>query len=73
MPEKKKSSDPGGQQPEALASLEDAARSGSKKANDQGLRAKPETAPHPDSLEAEEAEAAEILKRDAEKDTDKPA
>ena len=44
MSDKKKSSDPGGQQPEALASLEDAARSGSKKASDQGLRAKPETA-----------------------------
>ena len=28
---------------------------------------------HPDLLEAEEAEAAEILKRDAEKDTGKPA
>jgi hypothetical protein len=73
MSDKKKPSDSGGQQPEALASLEDAARSGSRKARDQGLRARPETAPQPDSLEAEEAKAAEILKQDAEKDTGKPA
>ena len=39
MSDKKKSSDPGGQQLEALASLEGAARSGSMKASDQGLRA----------------------------------
>jgi hypothetical protein len=61
--------DPGGQQPEARASLEDAARSGSKKAEDQGLRARPETAPESRPVEAEEAEAARILARNAAKDT----
>ena len=61
--------DPGGQQPEARASLEDAARSDSKKADDQGLRAKPETAPGSRPVGAEEAEAARILARNAAKDT----
>ncbi len=61
--------DPGGQQPEALASLEDAARSGSKKAEDQGLHARPETAPEARPVEAEEAEAARILARNVKKDT----
>lgn len=60
--------DPGGQQPEARASLEDAARSGSKKAEEQGLRARPETAPEPRALEEEEAEAAQVLARNAGKD-----
>ena len=64
--------DPGGQQPEARASLEDAARSGSKKAENQGLRAKPETAPEPRSLDSEEAEAARILARNAGKDAGTP-
>jgi hypothetical protein len=62
-------SDSDGQQPEALASLEAAAKSGSKKPDDQGLRAKADTAPKPDSLEKEEAVAAEILKKGAERDT----
>jgi hypothetical protein len=62
-------SDSDGQQPEALASLEAAARSGSKKPDDQGLQAKPDTAPQPDSLEKEEKVAAEILKKGAERDT----
>ncbi len=61
--------DPGGQQPEALASLEEAARSGSKKPGDQGLRAKPETSPEPSSLERGEADAARILAENAAKDT----
>jgi hypothetical protein len=61
--------DPGGQQPEALASLEEAARSGSKKPDDQGLRAKPETAPEARLVESEEEEAARILARNAAKDT----
>ena len=62
-------SDSDGQQPEALASLKAAARSGSKKPDDQGLQAKADTAPKPDSLEKEEAQAAEILKKGAERDT----
>ena len=61
--------DPGGQQPEALASLEDAARSGSKKADAQGLRARPGTAPESRPVESEEAEAARILARNVKKDT----
>jgi hypothetical protein len=62
-------SDSDGQQPEALASLEVAARSGSKKPDEQGLQAKADTAPKPDSLEKEEKVAAEILKKAAERDT----
>jgi hypothetical protein len=58
-----------GQQPDALRSLEAAAEHGSRKPADQGLTAKPDTAPKPDSLEAEEKAAAEILKAGAEKDT----
>jgi hypothetical protein len=58
-----------GQQPEALASLDAAAKADSKKPDDQGLQAKPDTAPKPDSLEKEEAAAAEILKKGAERDT----
>jgi hypothetical protein len=69
MANKATTSDPGGQQPEALASLEAAAQSGSKKPKDQGLRAKPSTAPQPGSLEAEEAKAADILAKGAAKDT----
>ena len=61
--------DPGGQQPEAEASLEEAARSGSKKPGDQGLRAKPGTAPEPRAVEREEAEATRILSDNAAKDT----
>ncbi len=61
--------DPGSQQPEAEASLEEAARSGSKKPGDQGLRAKPETAPGSRAVEREEAEAARILAENAAKDT----
>lgn len=65
----KSGGDSDGQQPEALASLEAAAKSGSKKPDDQGLQARPDTAPKPESLAKEEAEAAEILKDGAEKDT----
>ena len=61
--------DPGGQQPEALASLGDAARSGSKKPESQGLQARPETAPEARPVESEEAEAARILALNAQKDT----
>ncbi len=69
MSHKASSRDPGGQQPEALASLKAAARSGSKKSKDQGLRASPSTAPQPGSLEAEEGKAADILAKGAAKDT----
>ena len=65
----KSGGDSDGQQPEALASLEAAAKSGSKKPDDQGLRARPDTVPKPGSLAKEEAEAAEILEDGAEKDS----
>ena len=58
-----------GQQPDALRSLEAAAEAGSKKPGDQGLQAKLDTAPEPDPLEKEHAEATEILKTAAERDT----
>jgi hypothetical protein len=58
-----------GQQPEALASLEAAAKAGSKKPDEQSLQAKADTAPKPDSPEREEAVAAGILKKGAERDT----
>lgn len=51
-----------GQQPEALRSLEAAAKADSRKPEDQGLEARGDTAPRPDSLEAEQKKAAEILK-----------
>lgn len=60
--------DPAGSQPEALASLEAASRAGSRKPNDQGMTARPDTAPKPGSLEREEADAAAILKRNAGRD-----
>jgi hypothetical protein len=62
-----------GQQPEALNSLKAAARAGSQKPDGQGLAAKGETAPEAESLEAEQADAAEILKQGAEEDTGKPS
>ena len=62
-----------GQQPEALASLEAAARSGSKKPDDQGLTAQSDTAPAPDSLEDEQKRAADQLRAAAEGDTGAPA
>ena len=65
--------DPGGQQPEMLKGLDAAARSGGVKPADQSMQATAETAPKPDSLDKEERDAAEILKRNAERDTGKPA
>jgi len=56
-----------GQQPEALRSLEAAAKAGSRKPDDQGLQATAKTAPAPDSLEDEQRKAAEILKEGAER------
>ena len=61
--------DPGGQQPEMLKGLEAAARGEGVKPADQSMQATAETAPKPDSLDKEEREAAEILKRNAERDT----
>jgi hypothetical protein len=57
-----------GQQPEALRSLETAAKAGSKKPDHQGLEATAETAPVPASLEQEEAAAAGVLSAGADKD-----
>ncbi len=71
MADKSATHDPGGQQPEMVKGLEAAARSGSKKPDDQGMQATPETAPEPGSLEEEERRAAEILKQGSERDTHK--
>ena len=59
-----------GQQPEALRSLEAAAKAGSKKPDGQGLTATDQTAPTPSSLEQEEQTAAEILQAGAKGDTE---
>jgi len=56
-----------GQQPEALRSLKVAAKAGSKKPAEQGMRAKGETEPRPAPLEQEQQAAAEVLKAGAEK------
>jgi hypothetical protein len=58
MPEEKK---PEGEEPEALRSLEAAARTGGKKPSDQGLAAKPDTEPLPDSPDREAKTAEEVL------------
>jgi hypothetical protein len=55
-----------GQQPEPLRSLEEAATSGSRKRDDQGLEAKGHTVPKPTDLEQEQEAAAEVLKAGAE-------
>jgi hypothetical protein len=57
-----------GQQPESLRSLEAAAKHGSKKPADQGLRAKGDTAPQPAPLEQEQQAAADVLKAGTEHD-----
>jgi hypothetical protein len=53
---------PEGEEPEALRTFEAAARAGGKKPGDQGLTAKPDTKPLPDSLDREEKTATEVLK-----------
>lgn len=58
-----------GHQPEAEASLEAAARSGSRKPGDQGLQARSDTAPKPESPERKQCDAAAILRKGARKDT----
>lgn len=65
-----------GQQPEALRSLDAAAKAGSKKPDGQGLQARGDTAPRPAPLKAEQQAAAEVLKAGAEgrvEDMDKAA
>jgi hypothetical protein len=57
-----------GQQPEALRSLKTAARSGSKKPQDQGLEAKDDTVPRAASPKQKQSAAAEVLKAGVAKD-----
>ena len=54
------------QQPEALMTFGAASRAGSVKPKDQGLTAKPETAPKPKSPRQKNEAAAEVLKAGAE-------
>lgn len=65
--------DDAGRQPDAERSLEAAARAKSRKPDGQGLHATSETAPEPRSLEREQSEAAEILKRNSERAAGKPS
>jgi hypothetical protein len=62
----KNSSGPEGRQPEALNRFDAASRSGSVKPKDQGLTAKPDTAPKPKSPAEKDNAAAEVLKAGAE-------
>jgi hypothetical protein len=55
-----------GRQPEALRSLKEAAKAGSKKPDDQGLEATGRTAPRSAALKTEQDAAAEVLKAGAE-------
>jgi hypothetical protein len=61
----KAKSDPGGQQPEALASLKAAARSNSRKPDRQGMTARADTAPEPAAPERKQKAAAGILRAGA--------
>ena len=61
-----------GQQPEALATFAEAARSGGKKPDDVGLTATPRTAPIPGDLKQEQKAAAKVLAEGA-TGTDKDA
>ena len=63
---------PGRQQPEFERGLEAAAKAGGQKRADQSETATSETEPTPASLDHKQAEAADILKRNAEKDTGSP-
>ena len=65
--------DPGGQQPDMERGLDAAARAGGLKPQEQTNDAIPSTRPGASSLAKEEAVAAEILKRGAERDTGKKA
>ncbi len=55
-------------QPEAEASLEAASRSGSEKPRDQALKAQPDTAPKPEDSSRKQKDAADVLRKGAEKD-----
>jgi hypothetical protein len=66
MGDSKRSSASRGQQPEALNTFSEAARSGSVKPKDQELTAKPETAPKAKDPSQKHKAAAEVLKAGAE-------
>jgi hypothetical protein len=66
MSARKGSSGAEGQQPEALKTFGAASRAGSVKPNDQGLTAKPDTAPKRKSPSEKNQAAAEVLKAGAE-------
>jgi hypothetical protein len=57
-----------GQQPEALRSLKTAAKSGSRKPDDQGMTASGRTAPRSAPLEQEQVAAARVLRAGEKKD-----
>ena len=65
--------DPGGRQPEFVSGLEAAAEAGGQKPAGQSETAIPATEPQSSSLEHEQARAADVLKRNTEKDTGSPA
>ena len=56
------------QQPEALRTFEAASRSGGKKPSGQGLEARGDTGPLPDSTERKARTAAKVLQAGNEKD-----
>ena len=66
MANRKTSSGPEGRQPEALNTFDAASRAGSVKPPDQGLTAKPDTAPKPKNPAEKDRAAAEVLKAGAE-------
>ena len=66
MGARKGSSGGKGQQPEALNTFNAASKSGSVKPKDQGLTAKPDTAPKRKSPSGKNEAAAEVLKAGAE-------
>ena len=68
---KSKNDNAKGRQPEALASLEAAARHDCMKPDKQGLQATRETAPKPEDPDEKNAEATRILHRNAAADVRK--
>jgi hypothetical protein len=66
MVARKSSPGPKGQQPEALNTFHAASRSGSLKPKDQGLTARPDTAPKSKNLSKKAKAAADVLKAGAE-------
>lgn len=65
--------DPGGRQPEAFPGLEAAAKAGGRKPPEQSNKAVDADAPERADLNAQETSAANILKRNAERDSGKSA